>query len=54
MPIFFYVLLCLLAGVLGSETKLGFWGFFFLSLFTTPVVGLVVVVMGSSNRKERT
>jgi uncharacterized membrane protein len=54
MPLLAYLLFCLLAGIIGSNSKLGFWGFFFLSVFTTPLVGVVVAVMGSPSQEKRT
>jgi hypothetical protein len=35
-----YLGLCLLAGVLGRNRRIGFWGFFFCSIVFTPFVTL--------------
>lgn len=43
----YYVLICLLIALLGSNKKMGFWGLLFCSLFFTPVVGLVVLLTSS-------
>lgn len=44
MLIFFYVLSSLLVAWLGRNYRFGFWGYFFSSLFFTPVVGVVIVI----------
>jgi hypothetical protein len=35
-----YLALCLLAGICGRNRRIGFWGFFFCSIVSTPVVSL--------------
>jgi hypothetical protein len=35
-----YLGLCLLAGILGRNRRIGFWGFFFSSIVFTPFVSL--------------
>jgi hypothetical protein len=42
-----YVSICILVGIMGRRTTIGFWGFFILSLVLTPVIGLLVVIVGS-------
>lgn len=37
-----YVIACFVIGVLGRNRRFGFWGFFFCSLFLSPVIGLIV------------
>jgi hypothetical protein len=46
----FYIGLCAVIGWCGSKLRFGFWGYFFLSLVFTPLVGLLFVV-GSEKRK---
>ncbi|CAM2008904.1 hypothetical protein [Acanthopleuribacter pedis] len=41
-----YAILCVIVGMLGNRTQIGFWGFFFLSFLFTPFVGLVLVMVG--------
>lgn len=36
-----YLALCLLAGVLGRNRRIGFWGFLFWSMIVTPVLSLL-------------
>lgn len=35
---FMYLLLCAIAGFFGRRRRIGFWGFFFLSIIVTPLV----------------
>jgi hypothetical protein len=44
-----YVLLSLIAGIIGSDRAIGFWGFFLLSLITTPLATLAVLAV--TNRR---
>ena len=48
-----YLILCVIAGLLGRNTKIGFWGFFFLSIVLTPLVSLALLIIASP-RKPRT
>jgi len=43
IAIIIYLCICILIGILGKNRLLGFWGFFFLSLFTTPLIGALVL-----------
>jgi hypothetical protein len=36
-----YLALCVLAGILGRNRRIGFWGFFFSSIIFTPFVDLM-------------
>lgn len=40
-----YFLLCIIAGYLGKQTRLGFWGVFLVGVFLTPVASLLFVVL---------
>lgn len=40
-----YLLLCVIAGYLGKDTRLGFWGITLVGFFLTPIIALVVVVL---------
>jgi hypothetical protein len=40
-----YVIFCLLAGLCGIQRRLGFWGTFIISLFITPVLMLLVLLL---------
>lgn len=39
-----YLLLCVIAGYLGQNSRLGFWGVTLAALVMTPVVALLMVV----------
>ncbi|WP_171044344.1 MULTISPECIES: hypothetical protein [Pseudoalteromonas] len=52
MMILVYLLLCLFIALIGSNKKLGFWGYFFSSILLTPLVGLLLVVV--SEKKQQT
>ena len=45
-----YIILCLIAGVLGRRSHIGFYGFFFISLLLTPLIGLAVVLLAAPRR----
>jgi hypothetical protein len=48
-----YLLLCVIAGYLGKETRLGFWGVVLVSVFLTPVLTLLFLVLfGRASRDE--
>lgn len=42
--ILFYVLLCNVIAFFGRRYRLGYWGYFFLSLFLTPLAGLIALI----------
>ncbi|WP_168732426.1 hypothetical protein [Desulfovibrio desulfuricans] len=53
MPLFITIfVLSLLIGLLGINSRLGFWGNFFASILLTPLVGLLLVI--ASGRKRPT
>jgi hypothetical protein len=48
-----YVVACLFTGYCGAHRRMGFWGTFFLALFTTPLIVLpVLFITGPSRRFE--
>lgn len=40
-----YLLLCVIAGLLGRSTRLGFWGVTLAGIVATPIVALVAVLL---------
>ena len=46
-------LFCLLAGLCGSQRRMGFFGTFFLSVVVTPVVVLLILILTAPSRAER-
>jgi hypothetical protein len=45
-----YLILCLLAGALGRNRRIGFWGFFFSSILFTPLIGLLYLYFAAPRR----
>ena len=39
-----FLILSLIIGLLGINTRFGFWGNFFASMLLTPLVGLLLVI----------
>lgn len=46
------IFLSLVVGLLGRKTLLGFWGNFIFSLFLTPIIPLVYVLIATSVAKK--
>ena len=44
MSLFFYLGLSLIIGMIGKNTKFGFWGNFLVSVIMSPLVGLIVML----------
>ncbi|GAB7536556.1 hypothetical protein [Burkholderia sp. Ac-20379] len=42
---FLYLLLCVTAGYLGKDSRLGFWGISLLAVVITPITALLIVVL---------
>lgn len=40
-----YLVFCLIVALLGRRKTIGFWGFFFFSLFLSPIVGLAILII---------
>ncbi len=48
-----YLAFCILVGLCGSQRRMGFTGTFLLSIFITPVLALIVLLItGPSRRVE--
>jgi uncharacterized membrane protein len=48
-----YLGLCLLIALVGRSRPFGFWGYFFSSLFLTPLVGCLLLAAAGRNRACR-
>lgn len=48
-----YVFLSFVVGILGRKNVLGFWGNFIFSLFLSPFVPLIFVLISSSRDKKQ-
>ena len=46
-----YLVFCILVGLCGSQRRMGFTGTFILSLFVTPVVALIVLLLTGPSRR---
>lgn len=46
-----YIMLSALFGILGKNTKLGFWGVFLMSVFLTPAIGMMVLLTAKPKKK---
>jgi hypothetical protein len=44
MAVIAYLLLCVIAGLLGKDSRLGFWGVTLVALVMTPVLAMLFVV----------
>lgn len=52
MEIFFiWIVGCVIAGFIGSERSIGFWGAFFLSLVLSPLIGIIASLVSKSNEQ---
>ena len=48
-----YVIFCLLAGLAGSQRRMGFFGTFLLSLVITPLLVSLLLILTRPSRAER-
>lgn len=48
-----YVMFAIVFGMIGKNTKLGFWGVFIISIFLTPAIGMVVILTSKPKKEER-
>lgn len=46
-----YIGLCFILALIGTNRKFGYWGYFFVSLFLTPIIGSIVL-LGSDKRSK--
>ena len=49
--ILLYLVFCLLTGLAGSQRRAGFFGTFLISIFITPPLMLLVLIMTGPSRK---
>jgi hypothetical protein len=47
---FAYLLLCLMAGIVGRNRRIGFWGFVFCSVIFTPVISLLFIYFATPRK----
>lgn len=53
MIIFGWFILSIIVGVLGSKREIGGWASFFLSLFFSPIVGIICVMCSKDKRTRK-
>ena len=56
MNLYFWLtwfMIAVLLGLISKTTKLGFWGGFLISIFLTPLIGLLVVLTSKPKAKKR-
>ena len=51
--IIFYVMVCLIVGMLGANRKFGFWAYVFAAALFTPLVGIILVFASDKRPKPR-
>ncbi|MFT3947806.1 MAG: SHOCT domain-containing protein [Agriterribacter sp.] len=47
-----WIIFSFVAGAVGSGRKIGFWGAFLLSIFLSPLIGLIFALVSKSKEKE--
>jgi hypothetical protein len=50
---FIYVIVCLLTAYFGRNTRIGYWGTFFLSVIVTPLVVVIGLILLGEARATR-
>lgn len=48
-----YLVACVVTGIMGRKTTIGFLGHFFLSMVITPILDFLLQVIGRPNRDIR-
>lgn len=51
--VFIYLVLCGVAAFLGRRRRIGFWGFFFLSIIVTPFLTALFIFAAAPMRHRR-
>lgn len=48
-----YLILCGVSGFFGRKRRIGFWGFFFLSIIVTPVITILLIFFAATPKHQR-
>jgi predicted Co/Zn/Cd cation transporter (cation efflux family) len=48
-----YMMFGLIFGLIGKNTKLGFWGVFLISIFLTPAIGMLTVLTAKPKKDSK-
>lgn len=51
IPMLLYFGLCILIGLLGKQRAFGFWGFLFISILTSPLIGFVILLISRPEKR---
>jgi hypothetical protein len=43
----------ILVGFFGRHYRFGFWGYFFVSIFLTPIIGLLMLIAAEPKRERK-
>lgn len=49
-----YIVLSIIAGIIGSDRNLGFWGFFIASLIVSPILTLFFLLITKNKSVKKT
>jgi len=52
VAILVYLFVSYIVALIGKNRKFGFWGYFFLSIMLTPILGLLLVIASDSRKKD--
>lgn len=47
-----WLVLALILGIISKTTKLGFWGGFLISVFLTPIIGLMILLTAKPKKEK--
>jgi len=47
-----YIMFAVIFGMIGKNTKLGFWGVFLISIFLTPAIGMLTVLTAKPKKNS--
>jgi len=47
-----YIMFATIFGIIGKNTKLGFWGVFLISVFLTPAIGMLTVLTAKPKKNS--
>ena len=49
---FICIFISLIFGFLGKNKKMGFWGYFFATLFLTPFIGAILLIVTDKKKTD--
>jgi hypothetical protein len=48
-----YILLSMFAGHVGRKRRIGYWGFFFVSIILTPIISILFIYFATPKRFDK-